>query len=472
MPFDANNRFMPQQSMALSQQAPSAQVQQSAQLGTQPQAAQAVNPAMRMQSSAMQQSQPVQQTSMAMRAVQPTYQMNRMVQNYMPPQNQMARSQFQPQQQPPPQAAPGAPAVAAPPPPPQAPQGPQGVQSYGMSQLGAPGQVAATQQQAPGQSVTQQAGRGNAQSVQNYMTALNQTGQSSNNANMNQPGQLGAGPQSGFVGFGQNGSQGYGPSMVQQGYTGQMSAGPSQVYNPGVGYQNNGAGSQRNGSVGNSASQGSYGGGGTYNGQQSGDSPWADNGNNIYGMQTGGTGGVGGQPQWQTPKPWGQPGNNAPGTAGSYLPNDSKGWETYFGAGGGHAAPITPGAFYSGDPTEPDSGVPIGAPTSDERAKTNISDAKGELQDFLDNLGAYSYEYKDKKHGEGRYISPMAQEFEKSQLGAQAVETGPDGIKRVHYGRLIGVQSAALALINHKLNALEKKFSDGIKTNLKGKNGK
>lgn len=441
MPFDANNRFMPQQSMALSQAAPSAQVQQSAQLGTQPQAAQAVNPAMRMQSSAFQQAQP-------------TMQMNRTIQNYMPLSNQMARSQFQPQQQQPPQAPPG---QAAPPPPPAAApqqQGPQGQQVYGMSQLGAP-------QQAPqqgGPSVTQQAGRGNAQSVSNYLSALGQAGQGNNNANMNQGGQQGQGAQSGFMGFQQNGQQGYAPSMVQQYNTGPTGPNPQQL-----GYQGNQAQMQQNYGVRNQAQQGWTG---------TADQPWADNGNNVYGVQAGGTGGVGGQPAWQTPKPWGQPGNNAPGTAGSYLPNDSKGWETYFGAGGGHAAPITPGAFYSGDPTEPDSGVPIGAPTSDERAKTNISDAKGELQEFLDNLGAYSYEYKDKAHGEGRYISPMAQEFEKSQLGAQAVETGPDGIKRVHYGRLIGVQSAALALINHKVNELEKKFSNGIKANLKGKNGK
>ncbi len=324
---------------------------------------------------------------------------------------------------------------------------------------------------APPQSIMQQASRGGAQSVQNFMTALNRTGAGGNNAFMNAPGQLGAGPQAGFRGFSQNGS--YGPQMVNQYNTGAMNAN--------YGQQANQAAIQGNYSQANSARQGAY---AQAAGPEAYTSGWGGTG----------TGGVAGQPQWETPKPWTQPGNSAPGQPGSYIADDSKGWDQYFNTPQGSygPAPTTPGAFYSGAPPgtqnpqpgsiapPPDpSGYVDGPPldvseyeasVSDERAKENISDAKGELQDFLDNLGVYSYEYKNKEHGAGRYISPMAQEFEKSKLGAQAVETDPQtGLKRVQYGRLIGIQSAALALVNQKYNALEQKFNAEISKKIKAK---
>ncbi len=65
----------------------------------------------------------------------------------------------------------------------------------------------------------------------------------------------------------------------------------------------------------------------------------------------------------------------------------------------------------------------------------------------------------------------MAQEFEQSKLGKQQIITRPDGLKMVNYdGKWAGTQTAATAMINHKLNALEKKFTEAMKTRLsKGK---
>ncbi len=337
-------------------------------------------------------------------------------------------------------------------------QGPQQYQQYGMGQLGT-GRVSPMQPPPAygSPSPTQQAGaaaqggRGGAQSVQNYLTALGQAGASNNNAAMNAYGQQGQLGQSGFQGFGQNGF--YGPSYVQQGYTGPMQAGLS--------YQNNGAYTNQNYNVGNYAYQGGYG--------QMGAPQLANNG----GVTAGGTGGVAGQGQYVIPDPWRNIANADQGTPGSLRANSG---DAQYTAGtynrpenGKQPGAYTPGAMYTDRPPEGTYDPNDGKTTSDERAKTNISDAKGELQEFLDHLGVYSYEYKDKVHGEGRYISPMAQEFEKSKLGAQAVETGNDGIKRVNYGRLIGVQSAALALLNHKYNALEEKFNASLKTNLKNR---
>ena len=109
---------------------------------------------------------------------------------------------------------------------------------------------------------------------------------------------------------------------------------------------------------------------------------------------------------------------------------------------------------------------------SDINSKQNIQSGEAELQDFLNNLNAYSYEYKDPKYGEGRRISPMAQEIEKSPLGAQAISTNEEGYKIVDYGKLMGTQLAALALLNHKYNNLEQQLNKAVLEGLKTKGKK
>ena len=84
-------------------------------------------------------------------------------------------------------------------------------------------------------------------------------------------------------------------------------------------------------------------------------------------------------------------------------------------------------------------------PNSLEGLKSNLSQSPEKIEDFLKKLGAHSYEYNQpEKHGEGTFVSPMAQEFEKSEIGKTAVVDGPDG-KMVDYGRLAGTELAALA---------------------------
>lgn len=315
-------------------------------------------------------------------------------------------------------------------------------------------------QQQQGMAPTQMAGRGNAQSVSNYLQALQQAGAAGNNRAMMTPGQLGAPAQAGFRGFGQNGS--YGPQYVPTNVGGPSFFNPQVYGGAGVNYNNNlafagpnysannAAYAGPNYSVGNSAYQGNYG---------TARAPQTTGG----GVTAGGTGGVAGQPTWETPKPWlnmTDPQDNP--DLWNSMSSDEK--SAYLGApregGWGEDKPPQSygqhqqGSFYS---------------TSDERAKTNIAPAQSELEEFMDALGIYSYEYKDKADGEGRYISPMAQEFEKSQLGRQAVVETPEGKKMVNYGRLMGVQTAALALLNHKYNTLEKKFNESMKTNLKNR---
>jgi hypothetical protein len=96
------------------------------------------------------------------------------------------------------------------------------------------------------------------------------------------------------------------------------------------------------------------------------------------------------------------------------------------------------------------------AKLSDERTKDVVGSGDSQLEDFLHSAEGSAYEYKDdwKDHplaSEGEHVSPMAQRLEQSQLGREMVSTGPSGEKVVDYGRGLGTLTAALALVNRKL---------------------
>ena len=98
---------------------------------------------------------------------------------------------------------------------------------------------------------------------------------------------------------------------------------------------------------------------------------------------------------------------------------------------------------------------------------------------FLDALKAYSYEYKNShkgsdKGGEGRFLSPMAQDLEKAgPVGKSAVLNTPKG-KIVDYGKLSGAMLASQAHLNERLSEMEKGFGAVIaaKKNMKFKKSK
>lgn len=91
---------------------------------------------------------------------------------------------------------------------------------------------------------------------------------------------------------------------------------------------------------------------------------------------------------------------------------------------------------------------------SDENVKTDIKSGDGKIMEFLNALKAHDYKYKESKHGEGRFVSPMAQELEKTEAGRAAVEETPEG-KRVNYARIAGTMLAAQGHLNQRLNDLE-----------------
>jgi hypothetical protein len=96
------------------------------------------------------------------------------------------------------------------------------------------------------------------------------------------------------------------------------------------------------------------------------------------------------------------------------------------------------------------------AQLSDERAKEDIKPGDAKITEFLGAINAHDYRYKDEKHGAGRFVSPMAQELLKTEVGRSFVLDTEDG-HVVDYGKGFGALLAAQASLNKRLNALEGK---------------
>ena len=100
--------------------------------------------------------------------------------------------------------------------------------------------------------------------------------------------------------------------------------------------------------------------------------------------------------------------------------------------------------------------VGAAAVMSDERLKTDIADAAGDLDEMLDHLVAKRYRYKDEKFGKGERAGIMAQDLERSRAGHALVIETPDG-KGVDVNKAISAALAAVARLNQRLRAVEAK---------------
>lgn len=78
------------------------------------------------------------------------------------------------------------------------------------------------------------------------------------------------------------------------------------------------------------------------------------------------------------------------------------------------------------------------------------------VMDFLAGIKPEMYNYKNPQHGAGTYISPMAQDLEKTELGKSMVINTPEG-KMVDYSRAAGTLMAAQANLHKRLAELESK---------------
>jgi hypothetical protein len=92
---------------------------------------------------------------------------------------------------------------------------------------------------------------------------------------------------------------------------------------------------------------------------------------------------------------------------------------------------------------------------SDERLKTDIEDVSSkDVKEFLAAVNPKYYDYKDQKHGKGRYTGYMAQDIEKTKIGKTIVREDESGTK---YIDLHAMQGAQLATMKHVMAALESK---------------
>lgn len=91
---------------------------------------------------------------------------------------------------------------------------------------------------------------------------------------------------------------------------------------------------------------------------------------------------------------------------------------------------------------------------SDKNLKENITEANGDMRDFLDSLSANKYNYKNPTHGVGEAFSVMAQDLQKTSVGNSMVIKTPEGLM-VDYGRGFGVLLASQVSLNDRLNGIE-----------------
>lgn len=89
---------------------------------------------------------------------------------------------------------------------------------------------------------------------------------------------------------------------------------------------------------------------------------------------------------------------------------------------------------------------------SDKEEKTDIEDLIGKVKAMFKEAKPYGYRYKE---GTERRISPMAQELEGTELGAQLVSTDAKGRKFVDYGKAMGFMFAAIADLSDSVAKLE-----------------
>jgi hypothetical protein len=92
---------------------------------------------------------------------------------------------------------------------------------------------------------------------------------------------------------------------------------------------------------------------------------------------------------------------------------------------------------------------------SDKRAKKEIAPAEKDVDSFLKTLKPYSYEYKDKAHGEGKKTSVMAQDLEKTSLGETLVSRHKSGLRQVDYAKALPIMLASMGRLSDRLEKAE-----------------
>jgi len=102
-------------------------------------------------------------------------------------------------------------------------------------------------------------------------------------------------------------------------------------------------------------------------------------------------------------------------------------------------------------------GTVTAAALSDERAKTEIRDGGGDIDEMLDKLVAKSYRYKNEaKHGAGERAGIMTQDLARSKAGSQMLVNLPDGLG-FDVSKAVSAALASTARLNERMRKLEGK---------------
>lgn len=302
----------------------------------------------------------------------------------------------------------------------------------------------------PAQNIAQQGLNGSAAQRQSFLQALTQAGAGSNNGfETSRPmNQQSAAPLLGPGAMGNNGNAGGG--TLQTGFRGDP-GGVNRNLPPGSTVQ---MPDHQNATVnGNQPAQGYLGGAnGTSNGPPPG-----------YSFPGGGSPNFSYMPNSY----YGTASSNlAPGVANGYGNGQGNGGQINYGSLAQNPAFAQALQNYMGSQTVqmPNNQTATASMTpnyaglnmSDRSQKTDVTEGGGQVQSFLDALNAHQYQYKNpERDGEGTHFSVMAQELEKTPVGKRAVIQTPNG-KMVNYAALQPSILASMALLNKRLNKLEK----------------
>jgi hypothetical protein len=99
------------------------------------------------------------------------------------------------------------------------------------------------------------------------------------------------------------------------------------------------------------------------------------------------------------------------------------------------------------------------APTSDEESKHAIRDASQAIDAFLSSMdGGRQFQYNQPNapgQAPGNQVGVMAQDLERSPMGQQMVQQGPDGQRQINPQTALSGMLAAQARLHQRLSALE-----------------
>lgn len=109
------------------------------------------------------------------------------------------------------------------------------------------------------------------------------------------------------------------------------------------------------------------------------------------------------------------------------------------------------------DPTDV-LGMMVSGVRSDEESKTAIQDASRAIDQFLGAIDPQSFRYRDPSQPDtrpGQQTGVMAQDLERSAVGRQMVQQGPDGVRRIDPQAALSALLASQARLNDRLQSLE-----------------